>query len=301
MMSDSWHTYPSVYSLGHRYLTDLLLDPVLVEEKIDGSQISFGRFDGELRIRSKGADIQPLAPEKMFKPAVDVIRSLDLTPGWTYRGEYLAKPKHNALAYDRVPRNHLILFDINTEHETYCTWEEKAAEASRLGLEVVPRLHHGLLDDITQFQRFLSFVPVLGGQTVEGVVVKNYARFGMDKKVLMGKYVSEAFKEVHAAEWKSANPGQGDVIQSLIHQYRTPARWSKAAQHLREAGLLADEPKDIGLLFKEAPRDLLAECEAEIRDTLFAWAWPKIQRGALAGMAEWYKEQLLARQFGGGQ
>ena len=58
-MNTSWHSYPSIYALGHRYLEELLLDPVLVEEKVDGSQFSFGVFEHpegpELRCKSKGA------------------------------------------------------------------------------------------------------------------------------------------------------------------------------------------------------------------------------------------------------
>lgn len=41
---DAWHSYPSVYALGHKALTELLLDPVLVEEKIDGSLCGFGLY-----------------------------------------------------------------------------------------------------------------------------------------------------------------------------------------------------------------------------------------------------------------
>src|SRR3990172_7407672 len=113
----SWHSYPSVFNLGHRYLVELLLDPVLVEEKIDGSQFSFGVFEDEhsskfVRCRSKGVELNILAPDKMFKPGVQwVLDNQDrLNVGWTYRGEYLCKPKHNALAYDRVPNNNIILF-----------------------------------------------------------------------------------------------------------------------------------------------------------------------------------------------
>src|SRR5690242_11376793 len=103
---DSWHSYPSIFALGHRYVADLLTVPVLVEEKIDGSQFSFGISTvGELAIRSKGAQMHIDAPEKMFQKAADTVKELKdvLTPGWTYRAEYLAKPKHNTLAYDRVP------------------------------------------------------------------------------------------------------------------------------------------------------------------------------------------------------
>lgn len=302
---DSWHSYPSTYALGHKALADLLTEDVLVEEKIDGSQFSFGVFQGDegpyLRCRSKGAQLNLIAPEKMFEAAIATAQSLMplLNVGWTYRAEYLLKPKHNALAYDRVPTQHLILFDINPAHEEYLPWEAKAAEAVRLGLEAVPRLFHGRLTDVGMLREMLERVSVLGGQKIEGVVVKNYVRFGLDKKALIGKYVSEAFKEVHAAEWKASNPNQGDILEVLIRQYKTPARWQKAIQHLREAGQIEDSPKDIGLLLREVPTDIEKESAEVIKEKLFAWAWPKIRRGVCAGLPEWYKDELLKRQFGG--
>jgi len=265
------------------------------------SQLSFGFFPGTdaepLRARSKGAQLNVLAPEKMFARGIEIIRALPLHEGWTYRGEFLGKPKHNALAYDRIPANHVILFDINTGHEEYLPYDAVCDEAARLGFEVVPRLHEGMVAGIEMFREMLSRTSVLGGQPVEGVVVKNYALFGPDKKVLMAKYVSERFKEVHAAEWKLSNPAAGDVIQTLIQHYRTPARWQKAVQHLREAGALEQSPRDIGLLFKEVPVDVKTECEDEIKQKLFEWAWPKVSRGITAGLAEFYKEDLLRQQF----
>ena len=270
---DSWSSYPSIFALGHKAVADLLLDAVTVEEKIDGSQFSFGTFEGDegvyLRCRSKGAQLNLLAPEKMFTKAIETAQRLMpiLHIGWTYRAEYLAKPKHNALVYDRVPNGNLILFDINPSHEEYMPWEAKAEEAGRLGLETVPRLFHGMLSDLSIVRELLNTVSVLGGQKIEGVVIKNYARFGRDKKVLMGKFVSEAYKEVHASEWKHSNPNAGDIVQALIAQYRTPARWAKAVQHLRDAGLLEGSPRDIGLLFKEVPEDLKKECVEEIKET----------------------------------
>lgn len=302
MAFNSWHSYPSTFALGHRALADLLLDPVLVEEKVDGSQFSFGLFheaDGNLRLRarSKGAEIQLLAPEKMFAMAVEVIRGLPLREEWTYRAEYLTKPKHNALTYDRIPRQHLILFDVNSGHEEYLGYDAKAEEADRLGLEVVPRIYEGRLNGIDQFRAWLEHVSILGGQKIEGLVVKNYRRFGPDKKILIGKFVSEAFKEVHAAEWKAANPGAADIIETIIRQYRSPARWAKAVQHLREAGQLDGSPRDIGLFFKEVPDDIKREAEEDIRSALWSWAWAKIRRGVCHGLAEWYKEELLKAQF----
>jgi len=298
---NSWHSYPSIYAIGHAAIAGRLTNSVVVEEKVDGSQFSFGLFDidGErvLRCRSKGAEINIIAPEQMFIEAVNVAKSLDLHVGWTYRAEYLKKPKHNALSYDRIPLRHLMVFDINTGHEEYLSYSDKAAECARIGLEVVPLVFEGVLQGTEQFRSWLDRVSVLGGQKIEGVVVKDYRQFGADKKVLMGKFVAEAFKEVHHAEWKEANPTQTDILERLIYSLRTPARWNKAVQHLRERGEIEDSPRDIGRLIKEAQADVENECSDLIAQTLVSWALPHIRRGVIRGLAEWYKEQLVSRQF----
>lgn len=303
-MIDSWHSYPKVHALGHAAVRDILLDPVLVEEKIDGSQFSFGKFtskEGEeyLRCKSRGAELTVEAPDNMFKRGVEEVKALFplLKNGWAYRGEYLNSPKHNTLCYERVPEKHVILFDINTGQETYMSRTEKEAEAARLGLEIVPVVYEGEVKDIDFFRSFLERQSILGGQKVEGVVVKNYRRFGIDGKALMGKFVSEAFKEVHGNDWKERNPGQGDIIARLILKYRTPARWAKAVQHLMEAGQLEQSPRDIGKLIPATGDDIRTECEAEIKAALFEWAWSDIRRGVTSGVAEWYKEELLKKQF----
>jgi hypothetical protein len=316
----SWTSYPSIFAMGHRAISDLLKHEVNVEEKVDGSQFSFGLVEASdvdvfypyqgdyrgfsnlaLKIRSKGCVMHIDAPEKMFNHAAATVRELadQLIPGWTYRGEFLARPKHNALAYDRVPKGNIILFDVNSGDQEYLSYEDKANEASRLGLEVVPLLYSGRVDSVEQFRRFLSTVSVLGGQAIEGVVVKptNYDLYGQDKKVLMGKFVSEAFKEIHRKSWGESNPTTKDIISRIVDSYATPARWNKAIQHLREAGKLVEDVRDIGPIIKEIPSDVLKECEDDIKDELFKFAWPHIRRGLSRGFPEYYKDQLLKRSF----
>jgi hypothetical protein len=296
-MHDSWHSYPSIYNLGHAALAELLDGAVVVEEKVDGSQFSFGRFGGELRVRSKGQQLDPRVPERMFAIAIEVAASLDCRDGWTYRAEYLQKPRHNGLAYDRVPAKHLIVFDINPAQERYLSYAEKAAEAARLGLETVPCLHDGPLDSLAVTRKLLERTSVLGGAKIEGVVVKNYAKFGPDRKALMGKHVSEAFKEVQAKAWRQSNPGRTDILEHLLSRYTSEARWAKAVQHLREAGKLEGSPRDIAILMQEVQDDILRECRDEIAETAFKWVWEKTRRKYAAGLPQWYKDQLLAAQF----
>lgn len=296
----SYHSYPKVHALGHRGIAEILQEPVIVEEKIDGSQFSFGVFNGELKCRSKGQQIVVDAPEKLFNHAVAT--AIELAPvlhdGWTYRAEYLQKPKHNTINYARVPAKHLIVFDINTGHEHYMTREEKEAEAARVGLEFVPCFFQGMIESLDQLREFMDSESILGNEKIEGVVIKNYARFSLDGKVMIGKVVRDGFHERNCAEFRKANPKSKDIVSNLIDVYRTEARWEKAAQHIAESGKLEGDPRDIGALLKEAQRDTLDECRDEIKDALFQWAWPQIQRGIVAGLPEWYKAKLLAEQFG---
>lgn len=296
---DSWHSYPKVHAIGHMAIKEILLDEVLIEEKVDGSQFSFGRFGDVLKCRSKGQELDCEAPEKMFTPGVQLAKELFpvLRDGWTYRGEFLGKPKHNTLGYSRIPKNCVILFDINDGHESYLDRARKEIEAVRLGLEVVPLLGISRIDSAEHLKSFLGRESILGGANIEGVVIKNYSRFGKDGKALMGKFVSEEFKEIHGADWKERNPGGPDIVGQLILKYKSQARYAKAVQHLQESDQLENAPRDIGKLIPEFSRDLLEECEDEIKAELFKWAWPQIQQAAVSGLPTWYKDRLLQSQF----
>ena len=292
------HSYPEVYQLGHKLVSNVLNGHVLVEEKVDGSQISFGIDSfGDLRIRSKNKEIDIEHPDDMFRLAVEWIvkNRSNLQAGWTYRGEYLQKSKHNTLAYSRVPRNNIILFDICDGLESYLPYSRVKYEADFIGLEVVPLIAEGVFTeaDILELKdEWLSRESILGGTKVEGVVIKNYNVFTAEKKVAMAKLVRDDFKEQNAINWKAAKPSTADVVQKLIDTYRTEARWRKAVQHLRDAGELQGEMRDIPLLMKEVSNDVLKECKDEILEQLFAYAWPKISKGITRGLPEWYKSQI---------
>ena len=293
------NSYPEVYAIGHKVIHDLFDGEVLVEEKIDGSQFSMGVVNGELCCRSKGKQIILDAPEKMFTKAIETALELkdELHPEWVYRCEFLQKPKHNVLLYDRVPRKNLILYDIMVGVEDYGSYVLKESESLRLGIDCVPLLYFGRLSELGVLNGLLETISILGGTLIEGVVVKNYDLFTQQKKYAIGKYVSEKFKEVADGDWKRRNPSQNDLLQQLIVRYRTEARWSKAVQHLEERGELLGEPKDIGSLMKEVAIDTKKECEDEIKDILFRHYWKKIQRGITGGLADWYKEELAKQAF----
>ena len=249
--------------------------------------------------RSKGKQLILDAPEKMFIKAVSAVRNIEsqLAPGVIYRGEFLSSPKHNTLSYNRVPNNNIVIYDIETSYQNFLTPASLYVNAVRLGFEAVPSFYLGEIEDIKFLMDFMDRESILGGCKVEGIVVKNYAKFTTDKKVMMGKYVSEAFKEKHSVDWKERNPGRRDNIAKLIEQYSTTARFQKAVQHLRDDGRLEGSPRDIGMLMREVPADILKEDIGEIKDILFNSFWPELQRGITKGLPQWYKDQLALSAF----
>jgi len=292
-------SYPSIYQIGHKAINDIFTTEVLIEEKIDGSQFSFKKIsETEYIAKSKGAilggDIQNL-----FKPAVaTMVRILpNLKVGWSYRGEALCRPKHNTLSYSRAPKEGLVLFDIDDGLENYLSRPDKEEEAKRLGLELVPALYQGKVENFEELQKLLELDSYLGGVKIEGFVVKNYNLFTADKKVKMGKFVSEAFKEKHRTDWKAGNPNKADILELLALTYRHEGRWQKAIQHLQEKNLLTNDPTDIGILMREISLDIEKEEVDNIKDKLWEWAKRKILAGATRGFPEWYKLKLAEEMF----
>jgi len=221
--------YPEIHNLGHPQVADLFLDEVLIEEKIDGSQFNWGvDEEGKPWFRSKGSDLYLETSDKLFKPAINKVLEIVhlLKPGLFYRGETLYRPKHNTLAYNRIPKGNIILFDIDDGNGNFWGWEEKRWVAEELGIEVVPLFCRAkVLKPLDLVKELLLRESVLGGTTVEGVVFKNYKRFGKDDKPLFGKFVSEKFKEKHKVSWKNENPGANDIIFKLTSIYRHDNRW----------------------------------------------------------------------------
>lgn len=298
------NSYPKVYNLGHPAIKELLFDPVTIQEKVDGSQFSWLKDEqGTVHFRSKGAVIYPETTDKLFKPAVDHVLSVadELEVGTVYRGEVLAKPKHNTVQYSRVPIGNIVLFDMNRDEEYVpCDWDNLTQTADRLGIEPVETYAIEVPDTLTNMEsldRWLDMDSQLGGAKIEGVVIKNYHRWGRDGKPLFGKYVSEAFKEQHSKEWKKTNPNRGDVIDQVLAGFNKEAIWQKAKQHLAEKGALANEPRDIGALIKEAQADAWEEAEEQLVAALVRWAKPQVLRALTRGLPEWYKKQLAIDQF----
>jgi len=295
--------FPKIFALGTDYVQHIADNDVQITEKVDGSQFSFGKLDGNLVTRSKGAMIFDGEQNAMFKIGVDYVHSIaDKIPDNTiFYCEYLNKPKHNALTYERVPKNNLILFGVCDNTDKFVSkYEDLLKFGELLDIEVVPLLYEGKIElkNIEFFDQLLDRESVLGKAKIEGFVVKNYEQpfllGGQPIPLMSGKYVSEGFKEVHRSTWKGENESKSKW-GLFMEGYKTEARWQKAVQHLSDKGLLDNSPKDIGILLNEVKDDITSEEKEIIKEFLWKEYGNELLRKAVVGLPEWYKKYLITR------
>ena len=287
--------FPKAYALGHRDIKDIFLDPVEITEKVDGSQFGFGKINGELIVRSKGTLILPSMVDKLFKPAVDYVLTIqEIIPDNTmFYAETLSKPKHNTIKYDRVPLNNIALFGVKTTTGFCNSYHVLTSFAENLDIDVVPLIYFGKADPDMVID-LLNLMSFLGGAKIEGVVVKNYnANF---QSMLTGKFVSEEFKEVHQRQGRVKGT-KSQKWEAFKDSFRTEARWNKAVQHLKEHGDLRWSPKDIGSLMREVHNDIWEEELDLITEWLLKHFGKELKGHAVYGLPEWYKKQLLMGDF----
>ncbi|MBI5036363.1 hypothetical protein HZC09_03385 [Candidatus Micrarchaeota archaeon] len=297
--------YPKILSIGDPNLGELFDDPVVVEEKVDGSQFRVW-FDagGQMRCGSKGVsydDEHP--PDKMFLLA---IRNAEKH----FRGreeelknvfvvfEYLQTPQQNALTYERVPADNLLVLDVSVGGK-WLARREKEEFARTHGFECVSVLYEGKLGQAAEIEHLLQTKSFLGDVDVEGLVVKNYHRFHTGNYLagapVFGKYVREEFKELNREVW-----GQGKTLEErIMEHFPKEQRWEKVVQHLREEGQLQSGVKDIGKLIQAVEEDFAEEAAAFVKEFLWNEYKFALQRKARAGFAEWYKKKLLDGAFSG--
>lgn len=274
-----------------------------VEEKIDGSQFSFAKINGEVMARSRNKMLDLNDVEQMFRPAVEHVLSVnDLLPdNIIFRSETLYKNRHNGLTYSRVPCNHICVFDA-----------ENAVSGETLSRDMVRDLANAILvDSVPLFDeiedaeqinlydylaKFLERESYLGGAKIEGVVIKRLSSpmYYYDRP-LFAKLVSKDFRELQQKTWTKDNPKSGDAVEMLVEELTTPQRFRKAVQHLSEGGKITGELKDIGPLIAEVRRDIEEECAEYIKTRLHEILGKKISIGVGRAVPSWYKADLLAK------
>jgi len=302
------HSFPKIFYIGENWIENLFKGEVEITEKIDGSQWDIGiTKDKQIVKRSKGEDLTFIDDvPKMFKTANDQTKRIsdiliknNLKDIYFYC-EFLDKPNHNVLKYERVPKNNLYLFGVMEGLNFVSDFDILCGYADLLEIEKPNLLYKGIIKNTEELEELLNKDSCLGNERVEGIVVKNYKEpVILGSRIVpisMGKYVREDFKERHKTEWNNNFNTKGKLA-TFIDSFKTEARWQKAIQHLKEKGELENSPRDIGKLLIEIKRDVLEEEEQNIKNELFKIFKDNILRKSTNKFPEWYKKQLLEETF----
>lgn len=292
--------YGSPITYPDKRLHLLLEDEVVVQEKVDGSQMSFMLTgEGEVIFRSRGGQISKDFDQvqDLFKPAVRNIldHKDELASGWVYRGEAIKAKRHNKLVYERVPKGNFVLFDVVSLDGLYHVRYLEGI-AARLGVEAVQTFYHGNLDKDTLeevWKEALEKGSMLGGP-LEGVVIKNYeeAHPNTGDVPLTAKLVTAEFKESMNRPAKDPFKKSYAVPQTILDSLNYSAIWSKAIIHLAEEGKLTNSPADIGPLMKEISRDFEETNKQGLQEALYACFRKQILRSVTSGFPDYYKRAL---------
>jgi len=235
-------SYGHPHTLGHKYLIHLFDDPVVIQEKVDGSQISFGVINGNLSVRSRGQDVTNDTTGMFSKAVKELQKRKDfMFEAAIYRGEYLQKPKHNKKTYSRIPKGNVILFDVEYPDGTFANPTTLLLEAHQLDLECVPTFYEGNAIAIQDMlPSYLTNESILGGTRIEGIVIKNYDYKNKFGNIIWAKIVTSEFREKHARTFNNTdNPQECKQMTEIeiVEKYVTSALCEKVkAKVIEECG-----------------------------------------------------------------
>ena len=268
---------------------------VIVQEKIDGSQYKV-RIDQNQKVTIGSKNVDDIKCG-MIKEAIEKSNLRGNGFDLTIYGEFLSKPKHNVLHYERVPKNNFIVFDIY-DHYYNCYLKQSVIKhvlnSYNLDFEVVPTYYEGSHADIKP-EDYMSKKSILGKSEIEGIVIKSYEQLHDDKRFpalkgmfMMKKIVSDNFREVK----QRPKNKQMDSIYDVFDEYRTTGRWNKIIQQGKEQGLLKNYMGDMPILIGLLVKDVGTEDKETIKEKLWEHAVKKMSKKLSEGLPQYYEKYL---------
>jgi hypothetical protein len=193
-MSGISHLYDLYNKKGQDFIEKLFNTYVTVNEKMDGSAFIFerdletGKFRFYKRDQRNPITMVDRTLMKYYETPIQYIESLPphiitkIPRGWKFGLEYFSNPQPVEIAYDRVPKNNLILSYVHVVEEPGViqrTIQEKDKLddwADLLGVERPPIIFQGKLSE-EQKNNILDFLRTPFDELVEQFKTKSFVRF----------------------------------------------------------------------------------------------------------------------------
>lgn len=231
-MSD-YKTYPKIHRLGKEETEGILNNYVIVQEKVDGANISIFQLDGKVRC---GTRTRILPEDESFNGFQEAVRSnLNLAmyfsrnPNHILYGEWLVK---HTITYPDEAYRKIYLFDIYDRfNDVWLSQEDVKAEAEFLGLEYPHIFVAGNIteDEINEYVGKSAIAPA-----GEGVVLKAEGFVNKFGDHSYAKVVHQKFKESNAIVFGGNNKHSDTYWEMyVVNKYCTTGRVTKIMQKLQ--------------------------------------------------------------------
>lgn len=238
MLYKDWLTrYQHIERLGHEDCEGLLEGEVVVQEKLDGANLTVAwdleaGDNGDIVIASRNRVISVRGSQGGDGPLGRAVTYVLEHPGfralfrkkplWVLRGEWLAP---HSITYDKDWCWKLVVFDVQERPELgYVHWRKYADVLTRHEIPWVPALatlFNPSVVDVTQLAEGRSGY---GDVQREGIVVKNYGFRNQHGRATWGKCVTADFREKHRVAHGATRHDPAEVAfaarctEELVHK-----------------------------------------------------------------------------------
>lgn len=272
-----YKTYPKIHRLGKEETDGILDAEFVVQEKVDGANVSIFMLDGKVRCGTRTRMLPEDESFNGFQEAVlangRVAEFLQENPAVILYGEWLVK---HTITYNEEAYKKIYLFDMFSKtKEVFLEQETVKHTAAKLGFEYPHIFAEGKLteEQITEYVGKSILAPA-----GEGVVVKAKEFVNKFGDHCYAKVVHQKFKESNAIVFGGNNKHSETYWEMyVVNKYCTTARVRKIMQKLQAE-------TDHRLDMKETPQiagtcyhDLITEESWEIVKKVPALDFKKLQ------------------------
>lgn len=191
-MSGISHLYDIYNKKGKDFVENLFNSYVTVNEKMDGSAFMFerdvetGKFIFYKRDQRNPITMVDRTLMKYYEKPILYIESLpihiikEIPRGWKFGLEYFSNPNPVEIAYDRIPKNNLILSYVkpkeDSDSEQITDKKKLDVWANLIGVEIPPIIFQGILS-AEQKSMILDFLRTPFDKLVNEYKTKSFVRF----------------------------------------------------------------------------------------------------------------------------
>ncbi len=228
--------YPKIHRLGKEETDGILDGEFVVQEKVDGANISIFWHEGKVRCGTRTRMLPEEREEGNFNIFQDAVKANELIHEWLedhqdiiLYGEWLVR---HTITYNEEAYRKIYLFDIYDKvNDTWANQEDVKFIAEKLGLEYPHIFAEGKLTQ-KQIEEFVgkSMIAPAG----EGVVIKQPNFVNKFGDHVYAKVVHQKFKESNAIVFGGNNKFSETYHEMyVVNKYCTVARVRKIMQKLQ--------------------------------------------------------------------